>query len=178
MRHLCFDSGALHHMFTRCCCRGAAPRGVAVRPWPSRCHASPSIVSRSGISFGAGERVVDVERLLAEVDVEATLLLSDDDDNEPVWEHEARFQGTGERHSDALSALSHRPPTPVPEPPPEEPMPPSAYSSEGGFRTITAAELAAGGADLLLDVRTDTQHATGAARHAPVRSAWVEAAHA
>lgn len=157
-------------LLRRCCQAAAAPRAAA-RPKPLTRHYR-DILAHSGISFGAGERVVDVEQLLAQVDDDA-VLLSDDDDDLPVWEHETRFQGSLERPQQNTDPVNiPRPKTAAPSTAPTEaPELPSAYSPEGGFHTISAAQVAAGLADVVLDVRTDAQLATGMAHLAQANAA-------
>lgn len=130
--------------------------------------------------YGNGERVLDVLQLLEECEDLDDDFIEDDADDLPVWEHEHRVKalpfteeelrerelflaGMQQRRAELQRQVAANL---LPDPLTAVATDSSAYSSEAGFRELSAQELSvavsAGGLiDLLLDVRSHAEFAAG-----------------
>eukprot|EP00879_Flechtneria_rotunda_P017157 GHRR01017969.1.p1 GENE.GHRR01017969.1~~GHRR01017969.1.p1 ORF type:complete len:219 (+),score=51.90 GHRR01017969.1:433-1089(+) len=95
-------------------------------------------------------------------DINEDFVFEDDHEDEPVWEHEARFKGKPM----TVDEMQQEPPQLFSDPHATIDDVVSAYSAEQGFREMSAAELAvavtAGGLiDVVLDVRSPAEFAVG-----------------
>ncbi|KAF8073142.1 TSTD1 [Scenedesmus sp. PABB004] len=125
-------------------------------------------LSAAALPTGGEERVLDFAELLAqarEANADGSFIFTDDDADEPVWQHEARFRGgpmtAAELAAEAPALLS-------PDPLAGVAAVASAYEAEQGFREVSAAELdvaltAGGLVDLVLDVRSAAEFDAGPA---------------
>lgn len=127
------------------------------------CTCRAQAPQQQGVSYSSEEKVIDISSLLAEVRQESDdFIFTDDNYDEPVWEHEHRIRSKPM----TMEELQQEPPPLFAPAATSVEQVLSAYSSEAGFKQLSVDELAialqAGDMiDLLLDVRTPEEFEAG-----------------